>query len=84
MTAITAVSRGIPSSKTACQARLATAAGQPGKDDWDRGRVQLQPGHLGALGDGGDHVTNDAALSATLRGFVTAVRPIATIIRSRV
>jgi len=70
MTAIAAVAsrHGIPVVEDCCQAHLATAAGRPVGTIGIAGAFSFYPTkNLGALGDGGAVVTNDAALSATLR-----------------
>jgi dTDP-4-amino-4,6-dideoxygalactose transaminase len=70
MTAIAAVAsrHGIPVVEDCCQAHLATAAGRPVGTVGIAGAFSFYPTkNLGALGDGGAIVTNDAGLSATLR-----------------
>jgi len=70
MTAIAAVAsrHGIPVVEDCCQAHLATAAGRPVGTIGIAGAFSFYPTkNLGALGDGGAVVTNDAGLSATLR-----------------
>src|SRR4029077_1885046 len=70
MTAIAAVAsrHGIPVVEDCCQAHLATAARRPVGTIGIAGAFSFYPTkNLGALGDGGAVVTNDAGLSATLR-----------------
>jgi len=70
MTAIAAVAsrHGIPVVEDCCQAHLATAARRPVGTIGIAGAFSFYPTkNLGALGDGGAIVTNDAGLSATLR-----------------
>jgi dTDP-4-amino-4,6-dideoxygalactose transaminase len=59
---------GLAVVEDACQAHLATAAGRPVGTIGVAGAFSFYPTkNLGALGDGGAIVTNDAALAATLR-----------------
>ena len=59
---------GLAVVEDACQAHLATAAGRPVGTIGVAGAFSFYPTkNLGALGDGGAIVTNDASLAATLR-----------------
>jgi dTDP-4-amino-4,6-dideoxygalactose transaminase len=70
MTAVAHIAsrHGIPIVEDCCQAHLATAAGQPVGTIGVAGAFSFYPTkNLGALGDGGAVVTNDAALAAKIR-----------------
>ncbi len=63
-----AARHGLAVVEDACQAHLATAAGRPVGTIGVAGAFSFYPTkNLGALGDGGAIVTNDAALAAKLR-----------------
>ena len=70
MQAIEAIAsrRGLPIVEDACQAHLATAAGRPVGTIGALGAFSFYPTkNLGALGDGGLVITNDATLADKLR-----------------